>query len=237
MAAHGQDERSLDSVELLRGLADEDRRALEAQCAWRRYRVGEKLFERGSHGRDVFFVIEGAVSIVNYSPLGREISFASATKGDAFGEMAAIEELPRSASVVAAEDTLLAFLSGHAFLNLLKRHGAVTFKLLRRLAGLLRQSGERMLELTGADAAGRIAAHLVATAKPDPAAADLLAIKPLPPLRQLASEAGTTREHVTNTLNRLYAGGHVRRKGHSLYIVNLAALQEFAEGSEQVAQS
>jgi CRP-like cAMP-binding protein len=235
MAAHGQDELSLDSVELLRGMAEADRCALEAQCTWRRYRVGERVFERGSHGRDVFFVIEGAVSIVNYSPLGQEISFASATKGGLFGEMAAIDELPRSASVVAAEDTLVAVLAGDAFLDLLSRRGMLTLQLLRRLAGFVRQSGERVLELTGVDAAARICAYLLRMARPDAAAVDLLAIKPLPPLRQLASEAGTTREHVTNTLNRLYARGCIRRRGNSLYVIDRNALQELAQGTEPAA--
>jgi CRP/FNR family transcriptional regulator, cyclic AMP receptor protein len=235
MSAHEQNERNLASVELLRGISNEDRRALEAQCRWRRYRVGERVFERGSHGRDVFFVIEGAVSIVNYSPLGREVSFATASKGDIFGEMAAIDEQPRSASVVAAEDALVAVVSSEAFLDLLSRQGTLTLRLLRRIVGFLRQSGERVLELTGVDAAARICANLLRLAKPDPAAADLLAIKPLPPLRQLASEAGTTREHVTNTLNRLYAEGHIRRRGGSLYIVNRTGLQELAQGSGQAA--
>jgi len=46
----------------------EIRAALAGQCAWRRYRLGERVFERGTDGREVLFVIEGAVNMSSASP-------------------------------------------------------------------------------------------------------------------------------------------------------------------------
>ena len=148
-ARKAAERRSLAGAKLLRGLDGGARAALEQDCAWRRYRPGERLFERGSDGREVFFVIEGSVNIVSFSPLGREITFATAEAGDTVGEMAAIDGLPRSASVVALEDSLVAVLPAGTFMAMLERHGEIAVLLLQRLSTMIRKSGERVLELSG----------------------------------------------------------------------------------------
>jgi CRP-like cAMP-binding protein len=221
--------RSLAGVELLKGLDRAERAALEARCIWRRYRPGERVFERGSAGREVFFVIDGAVNIVSFSPLGREITFAAAQSGGTVGEMAAIDGQPRSASVVAIEESLLAVLPSDAFIELLEGHGEIALRLLQQLSAFVRKSGERVLELSSVKATNRVYGELLRLAQPDADAPDLWAIKPLPALRDLASQAGTTREVATSALNKLYPSGLIRRKGNSLYILDREALEEIVK--------
>ena len=225
------DRRSLVGVTLLRDLDGEERTALERQCIWRRYRLGERVFERGSDGREVFFIVEGAVNIVSFSPMGREITFATARVGDTVGELAAIDEQPRSASVVAIEDLLLAVLPPEPFVKLLKRHGEITFELLRRLSTIVRRGDARVVELSSLQATNRVYAELLRLARPDAAAPDLWTIKPLPPLREIASQASTTRELVASAFNQLYPSGLIRRKGDALYIIDRAALEEIVNAA------
>ena len=223
--------RSLAGVTLFRDFGEAERAALEGRCAWRRYRPGERIFERGSHGREVFFVIEGAVNIVGLSPTGREVSFATAGAGDTVGEFAAIDELPRSASMVATEDSLLAVLPAGPFVELLKQHGQITFQLLQRLCKFVRKGDERILEVSSLAAINRIYGELLRLAEPDEAEPDLWVVKPLPPLRELASQAATTRELVSSALSRLYPSGLIRRKGDNLYIMDRAALEELVQAA------
>ena len=61
-------------------------------------------------------------------------------------------------------------------------------------------------------------------AEPDEVVPTLWVIKSLPPLRELASAAETTRELVSNALNHLYPSGLIRRKGNRLYILDRPAL-------------
>jgi CRP/FNR family transcriptional regulator, cyclic AMP receptor protein len=227
------DRRSLAGVSLLRDLDGEERAALERQCVWRRYRLGERVFERGSDGRDVFFVVEGTVNIVGFSATGREITFATAQAGDTVGELAAIDEQPRSASVVASADSLLAVLPAEPFVELLRRHGEITFKLLRRLSTIVRRGDARVVELSSLQATQRVYAELLRLAKPDAAAPDLWTIKPLPTLRDLASQASTTRELVASALSQLYPSGLIRRKGDALYIIDRAALEEIVSAARE----
>ena len=221
-----QPRRSLAAIWLLEGLGEAERKSLEQQCRWRRYRLGERVFERGSTGDEVFFVVEGAVNIVSLSPTNHEVTFATSDMGDIVGELAAIDEQPRSASVVASEESLLAVVPASVFVALLKQHAEITFRLLQRLSGLLRGGNERVLEVGSLEATNRIYNELLRAARPDDAVPDLWVIKPMPPLRELASLSSATRELVAGALNRLYPSGIIRRKGDSLYIMDRPALEE-----------
>ena len=122
MTANGDTRRAeatLAGSRLLEGLDTTAIARLEAQCTWRNVREGENVVTRDSDSRDVFFVVKGRCRIVNYSPSGREIAYAIAGPGDFFGEMAAIDGLPRSATVVALEDCTLATITPQAFRELI----------------------------------------------------------------------------------------------------------------------
>jgi CRP-like cAMP-binding protein len=222
------EDRNLAGITLLQGLDPEARAALEGLCAWRRYRPGERVFERGSAGREVFFVIHGALSVVSISPLGREITFAAAQSGGMVGEMAAIDGRPRSASVVAVEESLVAVLPSESFVALLENHGEIALQLLRQLSAFVRKSGNRVLELSAVKAINRVYGELLRLAEPDEAAPE--------PLRDLASQAGTTREVVTSALAKLYPSGLIRRKGNSLYILDRQALEEIVKAAGGAAE-
>ena len=113
-------------VSLLASVDDAESEALAEACVWRRYRPGERVFEHGTPSQEVYFVVEGAVDVVRYSSMGREITFARAGAGEAVGELGVIDGSPRSASVVAVEDSLIAVLPAERFIELLKRHGEIT---------------------------------------------------------------------------------------------------------------
>jgi CRP/FNR family cyclic AMP-dependent transcriptional regulator len=229
------DRRNLAGVKLFSCLDADAREAIERECAWRRYRTGERVFERGSQSSEVFFVIEGAVNIVSFSSTGREITFAEVGFGETVGELAAIDGQPRSASVVATEDSLLAILPAESFIELLKRNGEVAFALLQRMSGIVRKGTDQVIQVSSVAATNRVYSELLSRAEQDPTVPDLWVIKPLPPIRELASTVGTTRELVSNTLNRLYPSGLIRRKGTNLYIMDRSALEELVKAGSQAS--
>jgi CRP-like cAMP-binding protein len=226
---------TLAGVKLLASVDPAERAALEAASVWRRYRPGERVFERDTPSRDVFFIVEGAVNVVRLSSMGREITFATLRTGEAVGELGAIDGSPRSASVVATEDTLMAVLSAERFIELLKAHGEVAFQLLLRLSVTVRRGSDRVLELTTVGARNRVYAELLRLARPDGAAQELWIVDPLPALREIAGQASTTREQVANALNHLYPSGLVRRKGNTLYITDRSALEALVTANQEEA--
>ncbi len=233
--------RTLAGIGLFEDLDAAERRRLEQRCTWRRYGAGETVLERGSESREVLFIIDGAVNILNVSLSGREVAYATLRAGDCFGELAAIDGQPRSASVVATERTLVAVLTSPEFLAVLKEHAEVTFKVLQRLTSMVRMGDVRIMELSTFAATQRVYAEILRMAKPDAAVPGRWVIHPLPPLREIASRISTTRETVARALSQLYPTGMVRRKGKSLYILDrdklektLAALQQEGGGHHHV---
>jgi CRP-like cAMP-binding protein len=220
--------RTLKGIVLFDRLDDAERQRLEATCQWRTYRPGQPVIESGSDGREVFFVVRGAVNIINFSPSRREVAFAIAREGDYFGELAAIDQLPRSASAVAVEESFLATLPSEVFVDLLKRRVEVTFRVLQGLAHMVRTSDVRIMELSTLPATQRVYAELLRMAVPDAAVPTLWVVRPLPPLREVASRVSTTRETVARALSQLYPTGLLRRKGRNLYLMDRRRFEEIA---------
>lgn len=219
-------ERSLSGVVLFEGLDEAEIRTLEARCHWRRYRDGERVLDSGSGSRDVYFVASGAVSIVNFSLSGKEVTLATAKAGSYFGELAALDNQPRSASVVAVEDSLVAIMPARTFIDLLNSRAEVTFRVAKRLAEIVRLSDQRIMELSTLAATQRVYAELLRMAEPDTAVPSLWVIRPLPPVREIASRVSTTRETAARALAQLYPTGLIRRKGRSLYLMDREGLQQ-----------
>ena len=218
--------RTLAGVAIFEALDEDERRRVERRCQWRRYTPGETILERGCESREVLFIVQGAVNVVNFSLSGREIAYATLRTGDCFGELAAIDGQPRSASVVASDHTLVATLPSQYFLDLLKERAEVTFRVLTRLTTMVRSGDVRIMELSTLAATQRVYTELLRMAEPDSATPGLWVIHPLPPLREVASRVSTTRETVARALSQLYPTGVIRRKGRNLYIMDRKKFEE-----------
>ena len=166
-------ERSLAGIGILSDLDAESLKRLAEACRWRRYGRGERILEEGSESRDVMFVVEGAVNILGPRDSGREVAYAVLEQGSHIGELAALDGEPRSASVVARCDSLVASMPADRFLRLLQDDGRVALKLLRNLSSRIRSGDLRILELSTLAATQRVYAELLRRAVPDAATPDL----------------------------------------------------------------
>ena len=91
------------NVPLFRSLAADAIAALDTQCSWRRAPGGQWIIDYQDANRDVFFVVTGAVRVVIQSA-GREVLLRQINAGEFFGELAAIDNAPRSSGIVAMTD-------------------------------------------------------------------------------------------------------------------------------------
>lgn len=220
---------SLDGIALLSGLEPSDRERLAKACAWRVYRRDETVVERDTDDRDVYFLVTGSVRIMNYSLSGRPVAYATLNAGEYFGEMAAIDNAPRSATVVADEKSDIASLSSHHFLELMEQHPPIGLAVMRKLAMIVRSCDERIMDLATLGAMQRVILDLCRMAKPDPITAGSWLIYPCPAQREIASRASTTRETVARVFSQLLESGQIRRKGRSVYLTDKDALATLAK--------
>ena len=229
----------LASVELLSGLAPDALQRLEQGCMWRRYKRGEEIVARDSDSRDLFMVITGSVEVANFSTTGREIAYATIPAGEYFGELSALDNLPRSATVSAAEDTLVAVMPRTLFIDVMRDEPKAALKMMMRLAHIIRICDDRIMDLSTLGAVQRVYIELLRICGPDPAVPDLWSVYPMPTQSEIAARADTTRGTVARVISQLTQDEIIQRKGRTLYINDRERLQMMAaslEGNASVAR-
>ncbi|MCH7485813.1 MAG: Crp/Fnr family transcriptional regulator [Proteobacteria bacterium] len=221
--------KALHKVKLFAGLSPEELGKIEVVCRYKRFSANEQIFDRNSKARDVFFVIRGKVRVVNYSLAGREITLDDISEGEYFGELAALDGQPRSASIMALTDCLIVALSPVQFVQVLERHPKVALRALRRLSQIVRRSTERIMDLSTLGANNRVHADLLRLAEAGDKKDNTVMIRPIPVHGDIASRIGTTRETVARVLNDLARRGIVKRTKDALVISDMARLHEMVE--------
>src|SRR6476659_2648453 len=126
----------LREVRLLRGLKDSDLTSLAADLAERRVAAGDPVVGEGTGGVAFFFILDGETSV---TVGGEEV--ATLGRGEYVGELALLDpEGPRSATVTAKTDVVLAAMSTWQFRPFVLAHPEVAWTLLQRLARRLRDA-------------------------------------------------------------------------------------------------
>ena len=107
----------------------------------------EVIFEEGSHGDEMYIVHSGTVKLVKQSPAG-EIVIATIQPGEFFGEMALVDNTPRSVCAVAAADqTRLLALDRDKFLFLVSHQPAFALTIMHVLCQRIREMNQRLSEI------------------------------------------------------------------------------------------
>lgn len=220
---------SLDGVQLLADLTAAEREQVAKVCRWRRYAAGEQIIDNQSDTRDVFFVVKGKVRVVNYSASGREVAFNEVGEGGFFGELAAIDGAPRSASVMARDDTITAAVPPEAFLRMVTTHPKLALAVMKGIAGLLRSATDRIMDLSTLGANNRVHAELLRLARAVAPDGEQAVLKPIPHHSDIASRVSTTRETVARVFSDLARSRIVKRERDSLVILDLVELEEMVE--------
>jgi CRP/FNR family cyclic AMP-dependent transcriptional regulator len=172
----------------------------------------EKLYPRGSvivfeddPGDAMYVVASGQVKVVLTGDDGREVILSVLGDGDFFGEMALIDDLPRSAHVIAMEDSRLIVLYRDDFHRCLERAPRVSLGLLRALSRRLRRADDKIGGLVLLDVPGRIARLLIELADQGDGSKISRSITH----HTIAQMVGSSRETVSRTIRDLTNRGLV----------------------------
>jgi len=222
---------SLDNIALFQPLSPSERQTLAQQCRWRRYAPQEQVFDRSDDARDVYFIIDGVVRIVDYSFSGREVSFDDISAGAYFGHLAAIDNKPRSAGVVALTDSLLATMSQNLFEQTVTGHPKLATDIMRNMAAMVRRSTERIMDLSTLGANNRVHAEILRLARAHRTDEDAptSVISPIPVHSDIASRVSTTRETVARVFGELAKSDLVQRRSNQLFVSDVERLEQLVE--------
>ena len=203
----------LRSIHLLAAASDEVLQNLCSRCSWRLYRAGERILSKDARDCDVYFIVSGIVRATAFSAGGRQVTYRDMRAGESFGDLAAIDRLPRSADVVAQSESMIASLRAEHFLELLTEVRAVSDALVRHLVDRVRDLSDRLFDLSTLGVENRVDAELLRLAVAAGVVANVARIDPAPTHSDIASQIGTYREQVTREFSQLARWGILDRAG------------------------
>ncbi len=175
-------------------------------------------------GTSVYFILEGWVKIRTYNLDGKEVTLNILGKGELFGEMAALDEAPRSTDVITLAPTVIANMPAQDFVQLIQTDPLAGVRLSQLMARRLRQVNRR-LRLRESDSMLRVADTLLFLAEGQGVQSQTGMQIPKLPHRELSSFSGLTRETVTRVLTKLEKKGLILRNQQLLCIPDLQALE------------
>lgn len=223
----------LKRIDILTGLDERGLAAVLPAVRVRHFDAGQTIVGRLDPGREVCFVLSGKVRVTMFAESGREVAFRDLSAGASFGEIAAIDGEPRSADVVALEDSLVGTLSAADFWALLRREPAVAEATLKKLARLVRALSQRIYEFASPVPA-RICAELLRLARCESGASRPARIAPVPKHADIAAKVSTHREAVSRVMSELVRRGVLAKGRGEILIKDAAALERYAQGVERL---
>lgn len=211
----------LRQVPLFEGLDDEQLDAIALVTITRRFDKHQVIILAEEEGDALFIISSGQVKVSIVSEDGREVILSLLGTGSVFGELSLLDGKPRSANVVATENTGLYMLRRSDFLQLVYKVPQIAVGLLAELAARLRKTDRKIGGLALLDVTSRISETLLQLADEHGTETDDgVLLKSRPTHQQIANMSGTTRETVSRVLKRLEKQGYITTEGRTITIVH-----------------
>jgi CRP-like cAMP-binding protein len=214
------DEREvLRTVPIFSELADQDIASLAHLALRKRYPKDTVVFFENEEGDFFFTILEGRIKVTILGDDGREVILSVLGPGDFFGEMALLDNEPRSATAIAVEESELLSLHRNDFQSVLNDNRSITNALIRVLSARLRRANHQISTLALLDVYGRVARVIVDMAREEgKRLRDGRIAFRRATHQEIANRIGTTRETVTRMLKDLERQGLIHVEGKEIVV-------------------
>ena len=217
----------LKNINLFHGMSEEQMRMVEQRTVMREVRRREVLYLPGDAGDRIYLLKRGVVKISALQEDGREVLLALLRKGEVFGEEAVLDDSPRDHVAEAYEDALVCIITRQDFMDMLRSHPELVFKVTKLIGLRLKTFRTRVEHLLFKGASQRLASTLLELAH-EHGISDAQGV--LVPLRlsqqDLANLIGVTRESVNLALSDFRRRGLVILENRAFRLPRPQALQE-----------
>jgi len=207
-----------------KGLPEDLIERATAHIVSRQHPPNQVILLENDWGSSVYFILDGWVKIRTYNLDGKEVTLNILGKGELFGEMAALEESPRSTDVITLAETLIGNMPAADFAELINTEPQAGIRLAQLMGRRLRQVNRR-LRLRESDSQSRVADILLFLADGQGKVSEAGTEIPNLPHRELSSLSGLARETVTRVLSKLEKKNLIKRDRDTLCIPDLRALE------------
>lgn len=216
----------LSRIPFFKESTDVDLSKFDRRCTWKKFDEGEVVVDFEDETADVYFIISGEVRILIRTAAGKEVILAEMKAGQFFGELSAIDNVPRSANVTALTRAELCIMPPAVFLDIIYASKSACEKVLRMLTARVREGNARLTEHSVYDLKHRLYSELLRLSSPRPGHDGQKTVSPPPFHHVLAARIGCRREQVTRELSSLTGDGIIEKTRGALVICKPKVLQE-----------
>lgn len=186
----------------------------------------ERQFSKDAHivqqdqpGDALFIIARGRVKVVIYGDNNREVILNLLKETEFFGEMSLFDEQPRSAHVIASEDTTVLMMTREQFEAHIHNSPRSAINVIKEMSRRLRRADEIIGNLATLDVSQRVVHIMKDLAEKDgEEVPEGILIKERPTQQDIASMIGTSRETVSRVLSELQRGGFVEMRGRQILL-------------------
>lgn len=216
-------ERLLKELPVFKSLSDNHLSRIAKDFIVFQVKKGETVFYQSDSSTDLYIVLDGAVRASLLNQEGQELVLATFDKGDFFGEMSLLDGKPRSATMIAVEDSALGMLKRERFLSAVKNDPMIAIDLLSALVQRLRMADGMIESLAFLDVSQRLMKLLlqIAKAEGEKDKSGFFRIKKLTH-KELAARTGASREAISKVIKVLTFRDVVREDG-DFFLISLNA--------------
>ena len=212
------------SVPFLAGLPAESLQKATNHFVTLAHPANQIILLENDWGGSVYFIIQGWVKIRTYNLDGKEVTLNIIGQGEIFGEMAALDKMPRSTDAITLTTTKIGRIPSQDFVDLITIEPLAGMRLAQLMAKRLRQVNRR-LQLREANSTSRVADAILFLVEGQGKQGEKGTEIPNLPHREISSLSGLARETVTRVLTKLEKRGLIKRDADLLRIPDVLALE------------
>lgn len=221
---------ALQSVPFFTRLGKREAKLLAQRLIMRRFDSDQIIFHHGDPAGLLYIITSGKVKITHTNPDGQEALLAILGSGDFFGELALLDDSPRSATVEALEATKTLTLHRDEFIRYISDNPNFALHVLKTLAQHIRRMNNQISDIFFLDLPARLARQLLHLAEDHGrVTTDGILIDLSLTQTDLAEMTGTTRVSINKAIGRFRRAGWLESKGRKFLIRDSNALANLIE--------
>ncbi|MCP4076264.1 MAG: Crp/Fnr family transcriptional regulator [Gammaproteobacteria bacterium] len=205
---------TLHKTALFEGLDEVVLKQLSSQVVSRQFPKNSIIVTQGDETDSLYVIMDGKVDVFLQNDKGKEIIINSLGECDTFGELAPLGGIPRQASIITTESSILIVISRQVFMDTLLTKPAISMRIINRLIDLIQNLTEEVSSLALEDVYSRVVRVLYKHAEK---VGDKLVTEKLTQ-QDIALRVGATREMVHRILKELKTGGYISIEGKHITI-------------------
>ena len=207
---------ALTTIPLFSNMQHENLQLLSNQIQLHQYKKNSIIITEGEQSDSLYIVNQGKVKIYISDDEGKEMLLRALGPGDYFGELAVLDQKPRSASAITLCDCTLSVIKSKDFMQCLQSNPEIAINLLQVLASCLRDATDSQRQLALMDVYSRLTLTLQTLSREDNG---INIVEPKPTQKDLANKIGASREMVSRVLKYLKDGGYIEITKTSIVIL------------------